>query len=98
MEHMIPKELGGPDNRRNMQLSCKTCNNRKGTSTDIEFRQLNADLIPTEERTPPRKPIDPKALKAGAQGTRYREQPSRRDMTHSNRPQRPRTQERRRGR
>ena len=75
MEHMIPKELGGPDHRRNMQLACKTCNSLKGTSTDIEFRQLNAHLIPTEERTPPRRSVDPKDMKPGTQGTRYRERP-----------------------
>ena len=90
MEHMIPKELGGPDHRRNMQLGCKTCNNTKGTSTDIEVRQLNAHLIPSQERTPPRRPVDPKKLKLGTQGTRYREQPNKRESTQSNRPQRPR--------
>ena len=72
MEHMIPRELGGPDHRRNMQLSCKSCNQKKGTSTDIEFRSLNADLIPREERTPPRRPVDPNRLKSGNQGGRYR--------------------------
>ena len=50
MEHMIPKQLGGPDHRRNMQLSCGTCNKKKGTFTDLEFRQLNSHIIPTEER------------------------------------------------
>ena len=84
MEHMIPKELGGPDHRRNMQLTCMTCNKKKGTSTDHEFRQLNAHLIPTEERTPTRRPIDPEKLKTGTQGTRYREQLNRR-----NRPETP---------
>ena len=73
MEHMVPKELGGPDHRRNMQLACQTCNQKKGTSTDIEFRQLNADLIPQEERTPPRRSIDPERLKVGNQGGRYRQ-------------------------
>ena len=70
MEHIIPRELGGPDHRRNMQLACKTCNRLKGTSTDIEFRRLNAHLIPTERRTPPRRPIDPQNLKPGKQGSR----------------------------
>ena len=60
MEHMIPKELGGPDHRRNMQLACKPCNEKKGTSTDIEFRQLNAKLIPLEERTPAARPVAPR--------------------------------------
>ena len=76
MEHMIPKELGGPDHRRNMQLSCKSCNQKKGTSTDIEFRTVNSVLIPSEERTPPRRPVDPTKLKAGNQVGRYREQNS----------------------
>ena len=80
MEHMIPRELGGPDHRRNMQLACKTCNQKKGTSTDIEFRTLNSALIPLEERRPPRRPVDPNKLRAGNQGVRYREEsnPSRR--------------------
>ena len=73
MEHMIPKELGGPDHRRNMQLACKICNQKKGTSTDIEFRALNAALIPRDERKPPRRPVDPAMLKSGNQGGRYRE-------------------------
>ena len=90
MEHMVPKELGGPDHRRNMQLTCRTCNILKGTSTDLEFRDLNASLIPTEERTPPRRSVDPKKLKAGTQGRRYREQTNSRDRTQSNRSQRPR--------
>ena len=72
MEHMIPRELGGPDHRRNMQLTCKSCNQKKGTSTDIEFRAFNAELIPGEERTPPRRPVDPGRLKSGNQGGRYR--------------------------
>ena len=79
MEHMIPKELGGPDHRRNMQLACKTCNRLKGASTDIEFRHLNTHLIPTEERTPPKRSVDPKKLKPGTQGTRYRDRPNRRE-------------------
>ena len=77
MEHMIPRELGGPDHRRNMQLACKNCNQRKGTSTDIEFRTLNSRIIPLDERTPPRRPVDPAKLKSGTQGRRYREEPAR---------------------
>ena len=98
MEHMIPKELGGPDHRRNMQLACDTCNRLKGTSTDIEFRHLNAHLIPTEERTPPKRSVDPRKLKPGTQGTRYRERPDRRRSTRDNRTQRPRSRGRQRRR
>ena len=96
MEHMIPKELGGQDHRVNMQLSCGTCNKKKGTYTDIEFRELNSHLIPTEERKPPGRPIDPKKLKSGTQGARYREQPVRRDsakrQSSEQQAQRPRPQ------
>ena len=60
---MIPNELGGPDHRGNMQLACKSCNRKKGTLTDTELRQLNANLIPLEERLPPKRPIDPDKLK-----------------------------------
>ena len=99
MEHMIPKELGGPDHRRNMQLACITCNKKKGTSTDHEFRQLNAHLIPTEERTPTRRPIDPEKLRTGTQGTRYREQTNRQDKpatpTRRDKPATPRAMGRR---
>ena len=73
MEHIIPKELGGPDHRRNMQLACRSCNQKKGTSTDIEFREINKRLIPLEERTPPRPPVEPSKLKSGTQGARYRQ-------------------------
>ena len=76
MEHMVPKELRGPDSWRNMQLTCAICNKKKGTSTDREFRRLNSHLIPTEERTPPPNWIDPNELKPGTQGPRYRGSPS----------------------
>ena len=70
LEHIIRKELAGPDRRRNMQLACQNCNQKKGTSTDIEFRELNSSLIPVEERTPARRPVEPKKSKSGAQGGR----------------------------
>ena len=89
MEHMIPKELGGPDHRRNMQLACGACNRKKGTSTDIEFRLLNADLVPPDERTPPNRPVDPERLKSGTQGGRYREQQSARRRAANHRGARP---------
>ncbi len=72
MEHMIPKELGGPDHRRNMQLTCPTCNRKKGTLTDMEFRALNHPTLPAEEGTPSRHPIAPEKLKSSETGPRYR--------------------------
>ena len=73
VEHLIPKDLGGPDHRRNTQLACKTCNGKKGTSTDMEFRELNSVTIPRQVRTPSRPSIDPQTLQSGEQGPRYRE-------------------------
>ena len=67
IEHIIPKALGGPDNIRNCQLACKTCNQAKGTMTDIEFRKKHANLLPQKERTPADPPIKPELLKAPAQ-------------------------------
>ena len=67
IEHIIPKALGGPDNIRNCQLACMSCNQAKGTLTDIEFRQKHAKYLPQEERTPANPPIKPELLKASAQ-------------------------------
>ncbi len=72
LEHLIPRDLGGPDHRRNTQLACQYCNHLKGTSTDLEFREINRDLLPQEERTPANPPIRPERLREGAQDSRYR--------------------------
>jgi hypothetical protein len=97
MEHMIPRELGGPDHRRNMQLACKTYNQKKGTSTDIEFRTLNSALIPLEERRPPRRPVDSNKLSAGNQRGRYREENDSVRRTRNQRTTNPSYNRRRRG-
>ena len=64
MEHMIPKTLGGPDNIRNCQLACSSCNKAKGTMTDIQFRKKHAKHLPQKERQPADPPIDPALLTA----------------------------------
>ncbi len=66
IEHMIPKVEGGPDHFRNSQLACRSCNQAKGTMTDIEFRKKHVKYLPQEERTPADPPIDPQLLKASA--------------------------------
>ena len=72
IEHMIPKALGGQDNIRNCQLACKSCNQAKGTMTDIKFRQMHAKYLPQEERTPANPPIKPELLNAPARGRPFR--------------------------
>ena len=70
IEHMIPKSLGGPDNIRNCQLACSTCNKAKGMMTDIEFRKSHAEYLPQKERTPADPPIDPELFSAPKQKRR----------------------------
>ena len=67
IEHMIPKALGGSDHIRNCQLACKSCNQAKGTMTDIKFRQKHTKYLPQKERTPADPPINPELLKPPAQ-------------------------------
>lgn len=66
IEHMIPKVQGGPDNIRNSQLACRSCNQAKGTLTDIEFRREHVSHLPQQERTPAEPPIAPELLRAQA--------------------------------
>ena len=64
IEHMIPKALGGPDHIRNAQLACKSCNQAKGTMTDIEFREKHSQYLPQKPRTPANPPVEPALLRA----------------------------------
>ena len=71
IEHMIPKVRGGQDDIRNCQLACRSCNQAKGTMTDIEFRRKHASYLPQKERTPADPPIDPELFKAPVQKRRF---------------------------
>ena len=66
IEHMIPKARGGQDHLRNSQLACRSCNQAKGTMTDIEFREKHASYLPQKQRTPANPPIDPALLRTPA--------------------------------
>ena len=72
IEHMIPKALGGSDHIRNCQLACKSCNQAKGTMTDIKFRQKHVKYLPQKERTPAYPPIKPELLKTQTQSRTHR--------------------------
>ena len=57
IDHKNPMAKGGSDQRRNLQLICRTCNTRKGATTDRQFRtKFKAAGVPTTQ-TPPTKPI-----------------------------------------
>ena len=75
IEHMIPKARGGQDHLRNSQLACRSCNQAKGTMTDIEFREKHASYLPQKERTQANPLIDPALLRtpasAAAQNRRF---------------------------
>ena len=57
IDHKNPMAKGGSDQKRNLQLICRTCNTRKGATTDRQFRtKFKAAGVPTTQ-TPPAKPI-----------------------------------------
>ena len=66
IEHMIPKDKGGQDHILNCQLACRSCNQAKGTMTDIQFRKKHAKYLPQKERMPADPPIDSELLRASA--------------------------------
>lgn len=87
IEHMIPKILGGPDDIRNCQLTCRRCNQAKGTMTDIEFRKKYASYLPQEERTPAQPPVNPKKFQISTSppkgSAEHRDEPERASRRHS---------------
>ena len=57
IDHKNPMAKGGSDQKRNLQLICRTCNTRKGATTDQQFRiKFKAAGVPTTQ-TSPTKPI-----------------------------------------
>ena len=57
IDHKNPMAKGGSDQNRNLQLICRTCNTRKGATTDRQFRtKFKAAGVATTQ-IPPTKPI-----------------------------------------
>lgn len=40
VDHIVPKDRGGGDEKSNLQLLCLNCNSRKGTKDDAEFKAM----------------------------------------------------------
>lgn len=45
VDHVMPLALGGSNGRRNLQLLCQPCNNRKHAKHPIDFAQQNGLLL-----------------------------------------------------
>ena len=79
IDHKNPMAKGGSDQKRNLQLLCRTCNTRKGATTDRQFRtKFKAAGVPTGQ-IPPTKPIPQSKFDAIASKTADRKAKSSRN-------------------
>lgn len=45
VDHIVPRVLGGTNDRKNLQLLCRPCNNAKGGRHPVEFMQSRGLLL-----------------------------------------------------
>ena len=67
IDHKVPVVRGGVNDKENLQILCKPCNQRKGMQTDEEFRGRYAKLLPKpragQKLKPPEQPIRQRAFR-----------------------------------
>ena len=69
IDHKLPVNQGGTNNRENLQLLCAGCNLRKSDRNDAEFRYRYRSLLPQERGRMPSRRIKQSEFRAVARST-----------------------------